>query len=191
MRLVQGVGINDRSVAATLNGKITKEYDIWHDMLKRCYSKSFHEKRPTYIGCSVSDTFKHYHMFHAWCQIQIGFGKEDYHLDKDLLLKGNKVYSEYTCIFIPRDLNNLLTKANSIRGILPIGVRKNRSKFRADCSINNTQIYIGTFDTPDLAFQAYKVFKEARIKELAELYKGSIDPRAYTALINYTVELDD
>lgn len=191
MKLVQGVGINDRSVAATLNGKPKKEYTLWHSMLKRCYFEPYLEKRPTYVGCSVSDTFLYYHLFYNWCQTQVGFEKEGYQLDKDLLIKGNKLYSEDTCVFIPRDLNNLLTKANSIRGLLPIGVRKKRSKFRADCSINNTRIYIGTFDTPDLAFQAYKTFKETHIKELAELYKDSIDPRAYTALINYTVELDD
>jgi hypothetical protein len=94
--LLQGVGINDRSVSATLNGKMTKEYDLWHAMLKRCYSKPYLEKQPTYIGCSVSDTFLYYHLFYNWCQTQVGFGKEGYQLDKDLLIKGNKLYSEDT-----------------------------------------------------------------------------------------------
>ena len=191
MQLVYGVGINDRSVAATLNGKITKEYSLWSDMLKRCYSKPFHEKWPTYIGCSVSDNFKYYHLFHAWCQTQAGFGKEGYHLDKDLLIKGNKVYSEDTCLFIPKELNALLTKRTLDRGLLPIGVTKNGKGFKAMCKIYGKYKSLGTFDTPELAFQAYKTFKEAHIKELAEKYKDTIDQRAYQALMNYEVSIDD
>ena len=189
--LVCGVGINDRSVATTLNGKITKEYALWHDMLKRCFYKPHLEKYPTYIGCTVSDNFKYYHLFHAWCQTQIGFGKEGYQLDKDLLIKGNKLYSEDTCVFIPKSLNLLLTKAAAGRGLLPIGVTKNGKGFRAMCTIYGKAKSLGTFDTPELAFQAYKTFKEAYIKEQAELYKDSIDPRAYLALVNYEVYFDD
>ena len=189
--LVHGVGINDRSVATTLNGKITKEYALWHDMLKRCYSKPYLEKRPTYIGCSVSDIFTHYHLFHKWCQTQIGFGKEGYQLDKDLLIKGNKLYSEDTCVFIPSVLNYILLKTAACRGLLPIGVSKSGSKFQARCNLVGKRIYLGTFDTPELAFQAYKTFKEAHIKEQAELYKDSIEPRAYLALVNYEVSIDD
>ena len=189
--LVQGVGINDRSCPTKAQDKHTKEYTLWHDMLKRCYYKPYLEKHPTYIGCSVSDNFKYYHLFHAWCQIQIGFGKEGYHLDKDLLINGNKVYSEDTCLFIPKSLNLLLTKAAAGRGLLPIGVTKNGSKFQARCNLVGKRICLGTFDTPELAFIAYKTFKEAYIKAQAEVYKDSIDPRAYLALVNYEVHIDD
>ena len=189
--LVCGVGINDRSVAATLNGKPKKEYTLWHSMLKRCYFEPYLEKRPTYVGCSVSDTFLYYHLFRAWCQTQVGFGKEEYQLDKDLLIKGNKLYSEDTCVFIPPALNSLLLKRNNDRGILPIGVSQNGNNFRAKCSVCGGNKYLGTFSSIDLAFQAYKTFKEAYIKEQAELYKDSIDPRAYLALLNYEVSIND
>ena len=191
MQLVYGVGINDRSVAATLNGKITKEYSLWSDMLKRCYSKPFHEKWPTYIGCSVSDNFKHYHLFHAWCQTQIGFGKEGYHLDKDLLIKSNKLYSEDTCVFIPKELNTILLKTAAGRGLLPIGVTQQGKGFRARCSIDGKEKLLGTFDTPELAFEAYKLTKENHIKDIALKYKDFIDTRAFNALINYKVEIGD
>lgn len=191
MHLIYGVGINDRSVAATLNGKITKEYDLWHDMLKRCYFKSFHEKQPTYIGCSVSDKFKYYHLFHAWCKTQIGFGKEGYQLDKDLLIKGNKLYSEHTCVFIPKELNALLTKRTLDRGLLPIGVTKHGKGFKARCSISGKEKCLGTFNTPELAFEAYKLAKENHIKDIALKYKDSIDIRVFNALINYKVDIGD
>ncbi len=191
MQLVQGVGVNDRSISSQLNGKDTKEYALWHNMLQRCYSKPYLEKHPTYVGCSVSDTFLYYHLFHAWCQTQVGFGKEGYQLDKDLLIKSNKLYSEDTCVFIPKSLNLLLTKAAAGRGLLPIGVTKQGSKFKAQCNLVDKLKYLGLFDTPELAFQAYKNFKEAHIKTQAELYKNEIEPRAYQALINYKVEIGD
>lgn len=191
MQLVQGVGINDRSCPANVNGKTTKEYNLWSAMLQRCYSKSFLEERPTYIGCSVSDNFKYYHLFRAWCQTQVGFGKEEYQLDKDLLIKGNKLYSEDTCIFIPKELNALLTKRTLDRGLLPIGVTKHGKGFRAQCKIDGKTKSLGTFQTVEEAFKEYKLFKEAHIKTQAELYKNEIDPRAYQALLNYKVNIGD
>ena len=191
MQLVFGVGINDRSCPANVNGKLKKEYTLWRNMLQRCYSKPNLEKYPTYIGCSVSDNFKYYHLFHAWCQTQIGFGKEGYHLDKDLLVKGNKLYSEDTCVFILKELNSLLTKSTACRDLLPIGVTKHGSKFQAQCKVLGKGIYLGLFDTPELAFEVYKAAKEKYIKEQAELHKNEIEPRAYQALINYKVEIGD
>jgi hypothetical protein len=191
MQLVYGVGINDRSCPANVNGKITKEYALWHSMLKRCYSKPYLEKWPTYIGCSVSDNFKYYHLFRAWCQTQVGFGKEEYQLDKDLLKKGNKLYSEDTCVFIPSVINYILLKTAAGRGLLPIGVTKHGKGFRAMCNIYGKAKSLGTFDTPELAFEAYKLTKENHIKDIALKYKDFIDTRAFNALINYKVEIGD
>ena len=189
--LVCGVGINDRSCPAKVKGKHTKEYILWYSMLYRVYSKTCLEKHPTYVGCSVSDTFLYYHLFYNWCQIQIGFNAIGYDLDKDLLIKGNKLYSEDTCVFIPKEINLLLITSKLNRGIYPIGVNKHGSKFQAQCKVLGKLKYLGLFDTPELAFQAYKTFKEAYIKEQAELYKDSIDPRAYLALLNHEVPIDD
>ena len=49
----------------------------------------------------------------------------------------------------------------------------------------------GVFNTELEAFRAYKVAKESFVKEQAEKYKSQIDPRAYNALMNYTVEITD
>lgn len=190
-KLVQGVGINDRTYPANINGKATKEYNLWTAMLSRCYSASELEKHPTYIGCSVSDTFKCYSLFYEWCHGQIGFGMSGFQLDKDLLIKGNKQYSEHTCIFIPKYLNSLLTNSRLSRGPLPIGVTKEGNSFQAQCNVLGVKKYLGMFKTPELAFNAYKTFKEDYIKQQAELYKNSIDVRAYNALINYIISIED
>lgn len=190
-RLVQGVGINDGKYPATINGIKRKEYELWTSMLKRCYNEKIHKKNPTYMGCIVSDNFKDYTYFFEWCQLQIGFGICDYNLDKDLLFKGNKEYNENSCIFLPTLLNNLFVKRQLDRGTFPIGVSKDGKNYRAQCSYNGIRKNIGTFTTPELAFNAYKTFKEAHIKELAEKYKVTIDQRAYQALLNYEVHIDD
>ena len=51
--------------------------------------------------------------------------------------------------------------------------------------------HLGFFNTEIEAFNAYKVAKEAFVKEQANKYKSQIDPRAYEALMNYTVEITD
>jgi hypothetical protein len=157
----------------------------------RCYSPKYQEKFPTYIGCSASENFKSYSYFHEWCQSQIGFGQENYHLDKDLLFKENKLYSEETCLFLPQELNNLLVSCGACRGNYPVGVSAYQGKFEAQCSHNASSKHLGRFDTIEEAFQAYKEVKEAFIKRQAEKWKAYIDPRAFAALMAYEVQTTD
>ena len=51
--------------------------------------------------------------------------------------------------------------------------------------------FLGCFNTPQEAFQAYKTFKEALIKEVANEYKEQLDSRVYEALMNYEVNEND
>ena len=163
-------------------------------MLVRCYSNAYKKRQPTYEGCEVSDKFKSYEYFYEWCHSQIGFGNEGWHLDKDLLVKGNKVYSEKTCVFLPNEINSLLTKRTASRGEHLIGVcwcNTNRA-FKAQVNKNKgKRENLGYFNTELEAFKAYKQAKEAFIKEQAEKWESQIDPRAYNALMNYTVEITD
>ena len=191
---VCGVGILGTKYPSRVNGVKTKEYVLWKGMLERCYSDTSKKKKPTYEGCEVSDKFKSYEYFYEWCHKQIGFNNKDWHLDKDLSIKGNKVYSESTCVFIPQEINSLLVKSDKIRGEHLIGVSwHNASKaFEARVSKNKgKQEHLGYFNTEIEAFNAYKIAKESFIKEQAEKWKGQIDPRAYEALMNYTVNIDD
>ena len=191
---VYGVGILGTKYLASINGVQTKEYKLWCCMLVRCYSNTYKKKYPTYEGCEVSDNFKSYEYFYEWCHEQIGFGNEGWQLDKDLLTKGNKVYSETTCVFLPNEINSLLTKREALRGEHLIGVCwcKRDKVFRAQVNKNKgKQKNLGSFNTELEAFNAYKQAKESFVKEQAEKYKSQIDPRAYEALMNYTVEITD
>ena len=196
---VCGVGILGTKYPSTVNSRNTKEYALWQRMLERCYSdtnvcNAYKKKNPTYIGCEVSENFKYYEYFYEWCHKQIGFGVDGFELDKDLLLKGNKVYSEDSCVFIPAEINLLLIKREASRGEHLIGVCwcKRDKVFRAMVSRNKgKQEHLGSFNTEIEAFNAYKQAKESFIKEQANKWKGQIDVRAYEALMNYTVEITD
>ncbi len=191
---VYGVGIVGNKYPIKVNDVQTKEYGLWKSMLRRCYSDNFKKKNPTYIDCEVSDKFKSYEYFYEWCHKQVGFGIDGFEIDKDLLIKGNKVYSESTCVFLPQEINTLLIKCTASRGKHPIGVCWNKTKKSFVAHVGKSkgkQEHLGYFKTEIEAFNAYKEAKEAFVKEQANKWKGQIDERAYEALINYTVNIDD
>ena len=195
---VYGVGIAGTKYPSAIVGRNTKEYALWNNMLKRCYSDKSKKKHPTYEGCEVSENFKYYEYFYEWCHKQIGFGADgngnSFQLDKDLLVKGNKVYSEDSCVFLPNEINLLLTKRTALRGKYLIGVclDKTNKSFKAQINKNKgKKEHLGLFNTEIEAFNAYKQAKESFIKEQANKWKGKIDERAYNALMNYQVEITD
>lgn len=196
-KLVRGIGIKGDKYPSWNGVEMLKEYSLWTDMLLRCTNKVL-LKFPTYEGVTCSENFKSYTFFYEWCNQQKGFKAKDingksWHLDKDLLNKGNKTYSEDNCVFIPQRINLLLTKSGNTRGEYLIGVSFDSrfNCFVAKCRKNNKMRFVGHFATEAQAFLAYKTFKEAYIKEVAEQYKDQLDPRAYQALLNYTVEITD
>jgi len=189
-KLVHGKGYNDGSKPANIGGKSVKEYILWVGMLERCFSDSCQTKHPTYKGCSVSDNFLNYSYFYDWCHKQIGFGKQNWQLDKDLLLVGNKTYNEDVCVFVPQEMNKFFTDSGFTRGCLPLGVSfdKESGRYKASCSVNGKQKTIGRFNTPQEAFVAYKPFKEALCKQLALKWQSEIDPRLFNAMMKWEVK---
>ena len=195
---VYGIGVLGTKYPITVNGVKTKEYGLWVRMLERCYSDISKKKKPTYEGCEVSENFKSYEYFYEWCHKQIGFDNDGngnpFQLDKDLLVKGNKVYSEYSCIFLPNEINLLLTKCTASRGEYLIGVSWSETNKAFIARVNKNkgkQEHLGYFKTEIEAFNAYKEAKESFVKEQANKWKGQIDERAYEALLNYEVNIDD
>ena len=196
-RLVCGIGVNDKTRPARVDGKLVKEYDLWHDMLKRCFSEKLQTRQPTYKGCSVSDNFLNYSFFYDWCQEQTGFGKVDdkgrsWCLDKDILFVRNKLYSETTCVFVPQEINKFFTDSDASRGDYPLGVcfHKASGKLAAHCNVNGKLQHLGLFDTPEEAFASYKPFKEALCKQLALKWQPEIDERLFNAMMNWEINHD-
>ena len=168
-------------------------HGIWRGMFSRCYNTHHHEKYASYECCEVAGDFKYFSRFVDWCKSQKGFDKEGFQLDKDILVKDNKVYSPETCCFVPKDLNTLLTHRRKDKGLYPVGVsyKPRINRYIAQISRFKRVVHLGCHTSPEEAFQAYKQAKEAYIKEVAELYKDQIDNRVYEALMNYEVDIND
>ena len=169
-------------------GHPTKEYSVWLSMLNRCYNKQFQSKNETYIGCEVCDEWLDFQNFAEWFTNNY---IEGYQLDKDILVKGNKIYSPETCCFVPQEINLLMVKRQRDRGKYPIGVSRDKKKMSAHIVIKAKQHYMGNYDTPEEAFAVYKKAKEDYIKIMAEEYKDKITTNVYNALLNYTVNIND
>ena len=121
-----------------------KEYSIWNGVIQRCYNENIRHLTPSYQEVEMSENFQRYSYFKEWCNKQIGFDQVGWQLDKDILFKGNKVYSEDTCCFVPPEINILFTKANRIRGKYPIGVYEDKQagKFKVRISVKGKQKHI-------------------------------------------------
>ena len=198
-RKIYGVGyLGEGKYKAKENGKTTNEYKIYYSMLMRCYDSKYQEKYPTYKGCKVEDYLLNFQHMGEWID-------ENYYevlgetmcLDKDVLCKGNKIYSRDTCIFVPQRINSLFTKRDNSRGNSPIGTTPNSSgNYQARCRDGSgKRICLGTYPTKEEAFQAYKMYKENLIKETIDSYEGKIPESFYSrlreAMYNYEVEIDD
>ena len=196
---IYGIGfIGEGKYKAKENGKKTDEYKIYQNMLMRCYDPKYHEKYPTYKNCKVEDYLLNFQNMCKWLdENYYEIPGEVMHLDKDILCKGNKIYSRETCIFVPQRINSLFVKRDNDRGDCPIGVDILPSgNYRALCSNGcGKQIPLGTYSTEEEAFKVYKNYKEKVIKEVIDSYEGIIPEPFYsrlkTAMYNYKVEIDD
>lgn len=193
---VYGIGyIGEGNYKTKINNKATHQYRKWKHMLDRCYNEKIKERLPTYKDCSVAEEWLNFQNFAAWYdENYYEVEGEKMELDKDILFKGNKLYSPDTCLFVPERVNMLFTKCNQSRGKLPIGVdwRKTNKKYRSRYSNKEgKEVHIGYFDTPEEAFVAYKSKKEKVIKEVAAKYRYIIPSKLYTALMEYEVDIND
>jgi hypothetical protein len=191
-----GVGfLGQGSYIAKVGGVCCKAYRVWNSMLNRCYSKNQANRHPSYKDCIVAKEWHNFQNFAKWHEenynVETMQGRWD--LDKDIIIKGNKIYSSETCCFVPQEINKLFVKCDKVRGNLPVGVYKNKNNnnFVARISKNKGREHIGVFNTPEDAFKAYKVKKELYVKEVAEKWRNKIDDRVYQILSNYEVNIND
>ena len=183
-RPIYGIGINDADYVTQkiVNGKTVTcpFYQTWKGMMTRCYSEKYQEKYPTYKGCSVCEEWLTFCNFKAWMEKQYWYMME---LDKDLLVRGNKLYSPETCIFISNELNQFTVKGDASRGNYPIGVyfHKKAGKLVAQCRnpFTEKREHLGLFDCPNEAYEAWKIRKH----EHALTWSSKVeDPRLKQAL---------
>lgn len=164
-----------------------KRYNAWNKMLRRCYDENVQVKQPTYLGVTVCEEWYNFQNFAKWFEDNWKpWMDENWQLDKDILIKGNKIYSPETCVFVPIEINNLFKKFKSKENV-PTGIGKRGKNFIAYFGAKLR--HLGTFNTIEEAFQAYKTRKEQHFKEVADKWRDLIEPRVYQALYNYEAEI--
>lgn len=189
-KLVRGVGINDADYPVVINATVAGKtktlwfcpyYNAWSSMLERCYSAKFQEKNPTYIGCSVAPEWYRFSAFKAW---MVGNMWEGNQLDKDLIVRGNRVYSPTTCIFVPKLINTFILDNTSTRGAYPAGVCWSESKHRFSAQCNNPLTgergHIGYYSH---AADAHIAWAKKKLDHAVSLAEKQSDPRVAEALV--------
>lgn len=163
-RPLYGVGVNDADyMVMKYEGKGEERrttwrcpyYSRWVLILRRCYSEKAWVSGPTYKDCSVCDSCLLFSNFRKW---MITKEYKGLHLDKDILVPQNKVYSPATCCFVPVRVNVFFCGANAIRGDYPIGVRlrSDEKKFTMECFNPFGKRYSGSYETPEEAHLAWR-----------------------------------
>jgi hypothetical protein len=189
MRKVHGVGVNDTTHMTFHRGedgqrKKSKTYTVWQNMLQRCYCPKRLAKYPTYIGCTVSDEWLLFSNFKQWMDQQPWKNR---HLDKDILIPGNKIYSPATCCFVTGEVNLLLNDRGRLRGGYPLGVswHHHHKKFQAQCRTGsgNKRIHLGYFSDQMAAHAAWQAAKALVIRDSAETLTSEYDAPIRTALL--------
>ena len=184
--LVFGVASNNAnfSVAGFVDGKSQSHrgYKAWIQMIMRCYDPSYLNKKPSYRDAYVCNEWLMFTSFLEWWR---GSYTDGYHLDKDLLITGNKVYRPEACVYIPPELNTFTADNRSARGDYPIGVCWHNGDKRFQSEVmgpGGKRIHLGRFKTP---LEAHEAWFEKKL-ELAQRFKlvcDAIHPELFDGLI--------
>lgn len=201
--LIHGVGINDADYVVARFEPIgdVKEgqkrklawrcpfYNRWKTMLKRCYDSNYHSERPSYVGCTVCEEWLTFSNFKRWMEQQDWEGKQ---LDKDMLVKGNKVYSPETCLFISGSINSFTTESAKSRGLWPLGVSlyKDGISYVAACNnpFTKKNEKLGLYSDPEKAHQAWLKRKREHV---ISYVSAETDRRLAKALIRWYWPAED
>lgn len=186
---VFGFGINNATYNVTRHEKINGKWvmvwrcpyhAVWTGMIGRVHDPKYVSKYPTYKHCSIHEDWAYFMTFRAWMMSQDWEGK---HLDKDILSRGNNIYSPETCRFVDGKLNMFLTDRKNFRGEWPIGVywNKSRRKFISQCQnpFTGKNEFLGAFICPNEAHEAWRKYKHYLACKWADIQK---DPDIAEAL---------
>lgn len=175
------------------------EYSFWSDVMRRCLHQNFKDKQPEYADVSCDNRWLSFDSFMEDVSQLPNFDKiylkPRWCLDKDLLVRGNKIYGKDTVCFIPQQMNAMLTTSKRARGDLPIGVflcQNKTNPYRAMCGDGyKGRIYLGGFKTPEMAFEAYKTRRKEVMISIADKWKHLLPENVYSAFVNWEIKITD
>lgn len=162
----------------------TAKYTTWENMICRCYHEKDRELNLAYKDCTVCKEWHNFQIFSDWYEdnfYDIRDGTR-MHIDKDVLVYGNKIYSPTTCIFLPQRINMIFMEKAKNRDVdLPNAIYRCKTGFQASYNGNS----LGVFKTLEEAVNAHDTKKRIHIKKVANEYKGRIPEYIYEALLRW------
>jgi hypothetical protein len=135
-----------------VNGKSVPcpKYALWGHILRRCY-RPYGYNAVTYKGVTVHPDWLFRSKFTEWLNSQPQNNWQELQIDKDLLVKGNKVYGPDTCCFLTNLENGVFRPLSSDRlgcaTFYKVGNRKKPWRSRMCRNMDN----IGYFSTKEEA----------------------------------------
>jgi hypothetical protein len=125
----------------------------WYDMTQRCYNPNhlsyrFYGEQGVTVTSrwhTLDGFLKSVDLVEGWDQDR--YIKETLHLDKDLKIPGNKIYSPETCMFVTPEENYKPTRDHKMReckAISPQGEEyefTNRERFCREYNLNPSNVY--------------------------------------------------
>ena len=172
------IGVGEYKISN--NSKSELAYNKWVGMLARCYNPNYHINHPTYKNCEVCEEWLNYQNFAKWFEDNY---IEGFHLDKDLLVKDNKIYSSETCCFIPNEINILFIKPKINKYNLPTGVTKVYNKYVARINYFDKTLHLGSFSNVEDALLKYNTIKTEHNINTVNKYKDILNPKIYIKLL--------
>lgn len=164
-----------------------KSHAYWYKMMQRAYCPEYKSAHPTYDDVTVCEEWHCFQNFAEWVCARKQYGMYGFNLDKDLIKPGNKVYCPEYCSLVPQEINKLTVRKSRVRSI-PQGVVDYGTYFVAKCRTEDDNLYLGTFNCPEIAGEVYRKFKKEVIVKTANKFKDQIDDLVYEALLNFEVE---
>ena len=158
-------------------------YRAWNHILSRCYNPEVQKKQPYYYDCSVDPRWHCFAVFEEWfIQQEQRHFKEDYgvgrrwSIDKDILVRGNKIYSPETCCLLPAEINKtLITQGYVSRW------REKDGKFTFRVFEKIVGYEDHYLEKADNVVDA----RNERVRSLIDKYRGDLTDESIEALNNY------
>lgn len=175
--------ISSRLHRSKVNGKHTKAYTTWSNIITRCYNPKRHDLQPFYRDCEISEDWRDFQNFADWFYSH-DYSDMGYQIDKDLLVINNRLYSKDTVCFLPQEINKLITIRNKSNGRkLGTSFHKSKGSWSAQISIKSKMLHLGYFDNELDAHLEFMRCKKQYIRDMAIEWRERIEPKAFDALM--------
>lgn len=174
--------IGEGKYLTRIGKETTSNYRAWFSMMERCYADEKRKYFRSYFGCSMCEDWWNFQTFCKWLEDEwYVCDNERMHIDKDILVKGNKVYSPETCLLVPQRIN-MIFMSKGRKDDLPNGIHKNK---KGTYVAYYNGIRYGTYNTLQEAVDEHDRQKRIHIGNVAEEYKNKVPKKVYDALINW------